>query len=188
MKNYYKSIKANLIIILLLGVFSTNAAVFHSTTAGGNWNNTATWQEAAVPTTTDDVIITGPGIVYINTNAECNNLTINSGAILKNPDWTTVSLTVNGDIINNGQLIMPVGGGGKLSLYNCDLVETDLITNSGILEMDLNSLILSNSVIHNATLQGLVIIGADPVTFEGETVNNGTLRNNNDVDIYWCCF
>ncbi|NOX46769.1 MAG: hypothetical protein GXO89_07310 [Chlorobi bacterium] len=75
MKNVYKSIETSLVIGLLFCAFSTNAAVFHSTTTGGNWDNISTWEEAAIPTASDDVITTGPGAVIVYNNGyQCNDL------------------------------------------------------------------------------------------------------------------
>ncbi len=265
MKNYYKSIRTSLIAFLMLGVLSTYADVFHSTTAGGNWDNPATWDEVAVPTATDDVIITGPGSVIVYNNGySCNNLTVNTGATLINRPNGHRTLTVTGDItnngiiqnsnyqftinvegdisnnaiwtnhitnltgstiqyiscaagqefgclnfvdtdntstvealtdltfsgtginFNNGQLVLPVSTGGTLTLHGGSLDNIDLITNSGILSMDGGAVIWSHSVIHNATLEGTVIVRSDPVTFEGETINNGILINPSGVHIYWC--
>jgi hypothetical protein len=105
MKNVYQSIRTSLLIALLFSVFSMNADVFHSTTGGGNWDNPATWDEAAVPTATDDVIITGPGAVIVYNNGyQCNDLTVNYGATLKNRDNADRSVTALGDVTNNGTI------------------------------------------------------------------------------------
>jgi len=88
---------------------AVQADIIHSTSAGGDWNNPTTWQEGTVPATADDVVITGPGLVYvystIGTQPDvCHDLTVNSGAILRQKTNGVRYLEVNGNVINNGSI------------------------------------------------------------------------------------
>ena len=102
MKTNY--LKSGLLAIFVFAACFAGAAIFHSTTAGGNWNTAATWQEGSVPTVTDDVVITGSGTVYVNANVGCLSLTVNNGAIIQNAVSQTRTLTVNSDVLNNGTI------------------------------------------------------------------------------------
>ena len=63
-----------------------------STTGGGDWSATSTWNGGQVPASGQNVTIDGP--VTLDTAAEIQNLTVNSGKTLT-IDGTN-SLTVNG--------------------------------------------------------------------------------------------
>jgi len=107
MKTNY--LKTGLIAIFMIAFCVANADTFHSTAAGGNWNDPGTWEENAVPSAGDDVIITGPGEVYVigyaaSTHDECYNLTVNSGAVLRHKTNGTRALDVFGSILNNGTI------------------------------------------------------------------------------------
>lgn len=251
------------IAVLCISTF-VNADTFTSMT-GGNWNDPFIWDQSDVPTASDDVIISAAGIVYVNVaGLVCNDLTVNAGATLRNPDWVNVTLTVYGDVLNNGtitnsnyelslsiygdivnngewtfhqthlagaatqfvslgsgsefacedfidddpssetealtdltftgvdinsnngQFVMPTTTGGTLTLHGGSLFQIDLITHSGTLYMDGDAGIYQNSIIRNATLDGTVILKEDPVTFEGETINNGILKNRDWKTFTWC--
>lgn len=242
-----------------------NADTYTSTITGGNWTDPNTWDQVAVPTAGDDVIIAGPGVVYVNTNGySCASLTVNTDGILQN-GWnanriltiigdltndgtisiTNYSLTLNveGNLVNNatmtnttinltgsstqyisiatgeeigcgnlvdtdntssvealtdltfngtgidfnnGELILPATKGGTITLHGGYLYRIELTTNSGTLNMDNGADIRASSTIHNATLEGTVIVRNDNVHFDGETVNNGILQNilNENIDCY----
>ncbi len=104
--NYLKTV---LIAIFAIAFCVANADTFHSISAGGEWTDTATWEENAVPSASDDVIITGPGEVYVvgynaSTHDECYNLTINPGALLRHKTNGTRGLDVFGTLLNNGTI------------------------------------------------------------------------------------
>jgi hypothetical protein len=74
----------------------------HSVAGGGNWNDASTWVENTVPGPNDIVEINGT--VTINGDAIISSLSISPGATLQNNN-SPRTLTVNGDIINNGTII-----------------------------------------------------------------------------------
>lgn len=71
-----------------------------SLATGGNWNNTGTWTEGALPTASDNVLIKSTGTVTVNiTDAICNDIAIQSGGVLQIAP--AKALTVNGTFTNN---------------------------------------------------------------------------------------
>ncbi|HQP26656.1 MAG TPA: hypothetical protein PLL58_02405, partial [Candidatus Syntrophosphaera sp.] len=58
------------------------AVTITSTTAGGNWNNPATWGGGQIPTAYDDVVIAGPVKACDTHDCFCNHLTVNAGSFL----------------------------------------------------------------------------------------------------------
>jgi len=107
MKKITGILKTGLVFIALLCFsLSAKAYTYHSTPAGGLWDNPGTWEENGMPSSDDDVIITGPGTVYAFPwpATACTNLTINNGALLQNYTYAEITLTVYGDITNNGTI------------------------------------------------------------------------------------
>ncbi len=70
-----------------------------STSSGGNWSDTTTWVGYVVPTESNDVVIAGN--VYVDMEAKCKNLTVNSGKTLTRDGYSR-TLYVTGDLTNNG--------------------------------------------------------------------------------------
>jgi hypothetical protein len=73
------------IIILILticfkGELIFGQIIFSNGTGGGFWDTPSTWSGGIVPQVGNDVIIQGTDSVYTASNAQCNNLTISSGA------------------------------------------------------------------------------------------------------------
>ncbi|NMC99974.1 MAG: hypothetical protein GYA62_09665, partial [Bacteroidales bacterium] len=66
----------------LEGVCSTlPAGIIHSTSTGGLWSQTSTWEEGVLPGPNDDAIIRDGATVTIDiTNAVCNNLFVGEGS------------------------------------------------------------------------------------------------------------
>ena len=89
-------------LLSLIWVCSANAQTIYSTSTGGNWSDTLTWIGYEIPYYTDDVVIDGP--VIVNQGGWCNNLTINSGASLKNHVINSQELLVYGSITNYGSI------------------------------------------------------------------------------------
>jgi hypothetical protein len=86
---------------LLLWIPQGWAATIHSVAAGGDWNKAETWVGGQVPTADDSVVVNGVVNVLSVTVQE---LTISQNSILQNESWSSVTITVNGDVINNGTM------------------------------------------------------------------------------------
>jgi hypothetical protein len=101
-KNLQFGKKIAIALVLLVTATVVNAQRTASVT--GNWNNTATWGGAAVPTASDAVIINAGVTVTVNVaNAACASLTFNAGATGNNLTISsTNSLAVTGAVTING--------------------------------------------------------------------------------------
>jgi hypothetical protein len=80
----------------------TATSTIHAVSGGGNWSEASTWQEGVVPTSTNPVVISGT--IYIDMDAGAPSLVVNSGAVLKNISASSTTLTINGDVTNNGTI------------------------------------------------------------------------------------
>ena len=74
-----------------------------STTTGGNWNSTTTWQGGVVPQANDSVAINGE--VFVTEGSECAYLVVsNNGILLNAASNYGITLPVAGDVVNNGTI------------------------------------------------------------------------------------
>ena len=120
--------------LLLIMAISSQAQTITSTSAGGNWDNPATWVGGNIPSASNDVVIAGP--VRVTTGAQCRNITINSGADLANA-YYSYTLRINGNIVNNGRVFN--------SYYSLTTEVTGNITNNGLWEHSYTKLIGANN-------------------------------------------
>jgi len=89
------------LFLFFAGLSGLNAAIFHSTMAGGWWNDPDTWQSTTYPQAEDDVYI--HGIVYTAGPAECHDLhVVGADAVIKAADNAHGSITVYGDLTSTG--------------------------------------------------------------------------------------
>lgn len=101
-----------MLLSIALGVTSVSAKTITSTPQGGKWGEKTTWVGEEIPTKDDDVIITSlvitNGQSYSTKTYLSKNLTINKGGkILREGAGSGgyVILEVNGNLINNGELV-----------------------------------------------------------------------------------
>jgi len=88
-----------LLFFSLIPAASAQTPTIHSVPAGGSWSNSITWVENTVPGPNDVVEINGT--ITLDGSVSVAGLVISAGAILQNdPNYET--LTVNGDVLNNG--------------------------------------------------------------------------------------
>jgi hypothetical protein len=71
-----------LMLLMISGVTFADDIISTLSGGAGDWNNTATWDPAQIPTSADNVTITAGDSVYLSVAATCANLTIESGAKL----------------------------------------------------------------------------------------------------------
>ena len=92
------------IVILCLWLFSLSLSAITSTTTGGAWHDTATWEEGIVPTQNDDVVIMGIVTIY-TTTVSCHNLAvIGADSMVRNHELVNVTLNIYGDLTATGWL------------------------------------------------------------------------------------
>ena len=110
----------HLSLIFLLFMLASAAFAVTATWTGNtsvNWDTSSNWSTGALPTGTTDVIIPNttrkPRITWVN--ALCNNLTIQSSAVLYLDSTGGYGLTVNGDMTVNGALTISGTGGLSVS-------------------------------------------------------------------------
>ncbi|MEZ5196862.1 MAG: hypothetical protein R2764_10790 [Bacteroidales bacterium] len=167
--------KTNFFTIVLTVVFTVlfsaiYADIYHSTIVGGNWHDPATWQEGNVPGSTDDVVITSGAevTIYESTIHECNNITVENGAILINRQYGNRTLVVHGDITNNGTI--------QDSNYDLTIYLEGDFTHDGIASCNLLRFTGDNE--HN------VVFGASAI-FSGENFQaadtTGTIHLGSDI-------
>jgi hypothetical protein len=87
------------------GTFTFNQTLTWTGSTSTDWNTASNWNPQTVPSTTDEVVIpnTTNKPTSSNSSIEIAKLTLNAGATLTIEP--TALLKVNGDIVNNGQII-----------------------------------------------------------------------------------
>ncbi|MCF6268192.1 MAG: T9SS type A sorting domain-containing protein [Melioribacteraceae bacterium] len=153
-----KILRSFLLLLLLLIPQTISSQTISSTSSGGEWNATTTWVGGIVPTVSNDVQING--VVSIEGNNSCRNLTISTNGILQSRYYYAGywrHLFITGNLINNG-VIRNHPSGGDLLVIN-----------------------LSGNLTNNNTCENTRII------FEGSGVQNVSLASNkvfqNDFEI-----
>lgn len=186
-------------IFLLLGSRLAKSAIVTSTNVGGNWNSTASWVGGVVPLDTDTVkIVAGSTITLnlsttvtvkrieitgsLNFSAASGNLAINgdvlvnSGGKLDAFNGTTgKSVTVNGKLINNGEIeFSRTGSVLKMGSANSQ----SSIGGSGIFNI-IRQLSIENA--NGVVLNSAINISNTLLLNDGTFINGSNLTVNNTV-------
>ncbi|MFM2136164.1 MAG: hypothetical protein RL021_1564 [Bacteroidota bacterium] len=184
--------------IIQLSVHASGAT--RTSSAGGNWNNPATWIGGTVPSTGDNVVIQHP--VVLSSNATCSNLTVQAGKLTFGASsGRSYSLKVSGNVsVNtliehsnaaNGNHVFAVGGNisnfGSINLFSSATVKTDLhfTGNTDSYVYNFGGAWSVQDVIVNKSIRTTIIDVAD-IGFENGlrklTVTKGTyVHDNNGV-------
>ncbi|MDD5529294.1 MAG: FlgD immunoglobulin-like domain containing protein [bacterium] len=117
-------------ILFMAGI--AKGATISSTTSGGEWHDSTTWVGLKVPGANDDVFVDGHITIY--SNANCNNLVVDTGVILENNLSYTLTLYVNGSLTNNGIIRNNPAGTTFLNVHikgnvsnNSDMSQNELV-------------------------------------------------------------
>jgi hypothetical protein len=127
-----------------------------SNVANGNWNTAASWTPSGVPTASDNVTIRNGHTITINSNADCNNLTVGSGGgnlvIGNNNTARIININGNIDITSTGNFSVSTTSN---TTHTMNIKGN--ITNNGTLNLapDANSLCnVSFTRINSQTISG----------------------------------
>lgn len=121
----------------LNGTQATLSGINKISNQSGNWSSAAIWTPNGVPTAGDNVTISNGHVVSINTNGQCNNLTVGTtgAATLRFATNTIRTLTVNKNLlVNNGCTFDVNPSSNKTHVLN---VEGN-ITNNGTIDFESN--------------------------------------------------
>jgi len=144
----------------------------HAVAEGGNWNDTSTWIENRLPVATDIVEINGT--VRLNADVEIAGLVVNPASKLTN-SGSGRDLTVNGDVINYGEIVD--------DYYGFTVWNSGNITNSGIWENNSTKLFGTEDrsitgatpIASDITLESSFAIVNSPIFSEDVNFNTQTL-------------
>ncbi|WP_153802434.1 T9SS type A sorting domain-containing protein [Paludibacter jiangxiensis] len=104
--------RAFVVAVMLLFVVSFMQGVTRTASVSGNWSNTATWGGAAVPTSSEDVVVNNGINVNVDVNAACKSLSIASG---NKSSYLTISGTCKLDV--SGSITINAGSGSGNNKY-----------------------------------------------------------------------
>lgn len=189
-----------MIIFLVLGNTGVKSAVISSSATGGNWNTASSWAGGIVPISADTVKIIAGSTITINLSGTVTvknltltgtlnfasgsgalmvngNLLINSGGKLDAFNGTTgKSVTINGDLTNNGSIEFSRAG-SILKLGAAALAGS--ISGSGNFNI-IRQLTIDN--INGVVLSAAISISNTLLLNEG-TFTNGSLLTLNNTSI-----
>ena len=125
---------AIIMVGLLLWIPQGWAATIHSVAAGGDWNKAETWVGGQVPTKDDSVVVNG--VVNVSSSiSSISNLTVSSGSKLFNYASHAPTLTINGNVINNGSILDNTVHSLTLKIAG-DLSNNSILKNNRIIFID----------------------------------------------------
>jgi hypothetical protein len=160
--------------------------------SSADWADAANWCSGAVPTASDNVVITSSAVhmPVISSSVTCNNLTINAGATLVTTAAGTLNiagtLTNTGTMTNNGTTNfngtngqqtfsgvstfynLSINNTSGLRLSNAVTVNNNLLISAGTLTANNFNLSVKGNWTNNASTAGF-IAGTATVTFNGSS-------------------
>jgi len=179
-------ITALIVLSLVLCACATRADTFTANPGGGNWHSASTWTNNAVPSASDDAVITTA--VNVDSTISIHSLTINGGG---GTFFVASPLNASGDMTVNGPATVQQGAnvtiGGNLNISSgatydpscSDVSVTGDTSVSGILKdgCGLNSH-LADALGGNVTVNSGGVWQLSDVTewsVAGNVVNNGSI-------------
>lgn len=142
------------------------AAVCTSVSAG-DWNSSARWNCGHIPVATDTVVI-AHNAIRMRGNYTVAGITVNAGAVL-NDDGN--DLTVNGNVVINGQLGINQGGALRMRTAGATLSGTGSVQDITI-EIDAANITLAAGSTLNFDPNAEIDVGANNA---GSLIINGTV-------------
>lgn len=161
----------------------------HSKAAGGNWSTTGTWVEGRVPNSSDVVEINGN--VSLDANATIVGLLVNSGFTFKPTSGGDRTLTISGDVVNNGTIqnntaYLYLNIADELenngSMTNREVyIDGSLINTSTISQTGPNSTLAGDLVNTGSITSAIKLDGASTQTIDSTGTISGALTLNNNA-------
>ena len=145
--------------------------------AGGNYNATGTWVEAAVPTSADDVVATatsGQLTVNVTSAARTVDFTNYTNTLTMNNIWTVSGASLTNTFVS----AMTISGGSNINLTGAGAI---IVTNGKTIP----NMSISNAKTLNDTLNvGNFSIGAGLTLTGTQTINcSGNFTANNTTSL-----
>ena len=142
---------------------------------GGDWNTVTNWS-IHVPVSSDAVVIPEGSIVVISGTAECNNLTINTGAVVTNNGSLSIGnlLSGAGTFINGSSAALNIGGDATITTLTAT-AEGNTIDYKGT----------AAQLIKGTTYYNLAVSGSGIKTLTGNASLNGllTVKSGSELDL-----
>lgn len=171
-KKFNSGVSRTILLIVFFFLFTAASfSITYTSISSGNFNNSAIWSPAGVPTATDNIVVAnGHQVTLVSSPTTINNITVNSGGVLfdnNNGLIVTGNLVMNGTYTGANDITMSgpgatIDGTGVFNHAN------------GILRINANVSILSSANLSKPT--GNVAIN------NGITItNNGTITIGNDI-------
>ena len=153
---------------IFLTTISFSSFAQRTASVNGNWNSTATWGGASVPTSTDQVTINTGITVTVNvTNAACASMQINSGgnntAVLAFASSGSPKLTVSGNVT--------VGQSGNSNREGTITFQSGSTLECGSLSL---GAVASQTSALTMTAGGYLKVNGALTVFSGSTFTRGT--------------
>ena len=169
----------SVLLTLIFGLFSQGAmAATCNSNAGGTWNAVARWSCGRVPLANDDVFVLNGHTVTIDTAAVAQNVTVNTGGVLRFATATARSLAVGNAGLQGNVAIQT---GATLDVDTASNVTHTLslvgnLANSGTLNLATDANSLCNTTFNRNGSQ--TVSGAGSNTFNLITLNMGATSAN----------
>ncbi len=159
------------------GTQATLVSGTFTSVATGNWSNPATWDLGAVPTVSDNVVISNGHTVTMDGNYGCTALTVGggtSGTLLLGSSTTGITVTILGDIKVKSGAVMKANNSFAATHT---MTVSGNITNAGSFNMRPNATSVCNVTANKNGTQTLSGSGAN-TTFNLLTLNMGSSSAN----------
>ena len=151
----------------MLSAAATAEAVVCTSLSAGDWNVIARWSCGHIPVAADTVVI-AHNAIRMRGNYTVAGITINAGAVL-NDDGN--NLTVNGNVIINGQLGTNQGGALRMRTAGATLSGTGTVSDI-VIEIDAANIVLAAGSTLDFAPNAEIDVGAN---LAGSLTINGTV-------------
>lgn len=159
---------------------ATNSGnIKYSNVTTGNWNTTSSWTPTGVPLATDEVYINEGHTISINSNAVCNNLTINGKLQFTTSNNRSLTISNNLTISSSGEFSttnLTNTANRSVTIGNAANAVGNLIVN-GIFDMAKSNTLFA-SVIFKGDFSSSISGNGATCKFDNITINKGTDQNS----------